>query len=70
MGGRSRYRPAGAPSIAAVPLDAYLTGWVLDRLAGLKHANGAPKVRLCGPRDNRARAAPGGAALSAATCRP
>jgi selenocysteine lyase/cysteine desulfurase len=33
----------------------YLTGWLLDCLAGLKHADGAPMVRLYGPRDNQAR---------------
>ncbi len=33
----------------------YLTGWLLDCLAGLKHADGAPLVRLYGPRDGRAR---------------
>lgn len=35
----------------------YLTGWLLDCLAGLKHASGAPMVRLYGPRDGRARGA-------------
>ena len=29
----------------------YLTGWLLDCLAGLKHADGAPMVRFYGPRD-------------------
>ena len=33
----------------------YLTGWLLDGLAGLKHTNGTPMVRLYGPRDGRAR---------------
>jgi selenocysteine lyase/cysteine desulfurase len=33
----------------------YLTGWLLDCLAGLKHGNGAPMVRLYGPPDVRAR---------------
>ncbi len=33
----------------------YLTGWLLDCLADLKHANGTPMVRLYGPRDTRAR---------------
>ena len=32
-----------------------LTGWLLDGLAGLKHADGAPMVRLYGPRENHAR---------------
>jgi selenocysteine lyase/cysteine desulfurase len=32
-----------------------LTGWLLDCLAGLKHADGAPMVRLYGPRENQAR---------------
>ncbi len=35
----------------------YLTSWLLDCLAGLKHASGAPMVRLYGPRDGRARGA-------------
>ena len=35
----------------------YLTGWLLDCLAELKHASGAPMVRLYGPRDGRARGA-------------
>ena len=34
-----------------------LTSWLLDCLAGLKHASGAPMVRLYGPRDGRARGA-------------
>jgi selenocysteine lyase/cysteine desulfurase len=33
----------------------YLTSWLLDRLTGLKHANGTPMVRVYGPRGNRAR---------------
>jgi selenocysteine lyase/cysteine desulfurase len=33
----------------------YLTGWLLARLAGLKHGDGAPMVRLYGPVDGRAR---------------
>ena len=33
----------------------YLTSWLLDCLADLKHASGAPMVRLYGPRDGRAR---------------
>jgi selenocysteine lyase/cysteine desulfurase len=33
----------------------YLTGWLLDRLAGLKHGDGAPMVRLYGPADGGAR---------------
>ena len=33
----------------------YLTGWLLDCLAGLKHGNGAPMVRLYGPPDVQAR---------------
>ena len=33
----------------------YLTAWLLDCLAGLKHADGAPMVRLYGPRDIQAR---------------
>lgn len=33
----------------------YLTGWLLDCLDGLKHADGTPMVRLYGPRDARAR---------------
>ena len=33
----------------------YLTSWLLDRLTSLKHANGAPMVRVYGPRGNRAR---------------
>jgi selenocysteine lyase/cysteine desulfurase len=33
----------------------YLTGWLLGRLAGLKHGDGAPMVRLYGPADARAR---------------
>ena len=36
----------------------YLTSWLLDRLAGLKHGNGAPMVRLYGPRNNRPAAGP------------
>ncbi len=33
----------------------YLTSWLLDGLAGLKHANGAPMVRLYGPGTSQAR---------------
>ena len=33
----------------------YLTRWLLDRLAGLKHGDGAPMVRLYGPADGQAR---------------
>ncbi len=33
----------------------YLTGWLLDGLAALKHSDGAPMVRFYGPRDGRAR---------------
>ena len=33
----------------------YLTAWLLDCLAGLKHADGAPMVRLYGPGDIQAR---------------
>ena len=33
----------------------YLTGWLLESLTGLKHANGAPMVRIYGPRDDQAR---------------
>ena len=33
----------------------YLTSWLLDGLAGLKHGNGAPMVRLYGPGPGRAR---------------
>ena len=33
----------------------YLTGWLLGRLARLKHGNGAPLVRLYGPADGEAR---------------
>ncbi len=33
----------------------YLTRWLLDSLAGLKHADGAPMVRLYGPADGQAR---------------
>ena len=33
----------------------YLTGWLLGRLARLKHGNGAPLVRLYGPADGGAR---------------
>src|SRR5580693_2803840 len=33
----------------------YLTGWLLGCLAGLKHGNGAPMVRLYGPPDGEAR---------------
>jgi selenocysteine lyase/cysteine desulfurase len=32
-----------------------LTGWLLDRLAGLKHGNGSPMVRVYGPRDTHMR---------------
>ena len=32
-----------------------LTSWLLDGLTGLKHDNGAPMVRVYGPRDNQAR---------------
>lgn len=32
-----------------------LTSWLLDRLADLKHHNGAPMTRIYGPRDGRAR---------------
>jgi selenocysteine lyase/cysteine desulfurase len=32
-----------------------LTAWLLDRLAGLTHQNGAPMTRIYGPRDGRAR---------------
>jgi selenocysteine lyase/cysteine desulfurase len=32
-----------------------LASWLLDRLAGLKHHNGAPVTRIYGPRDRRAR---------------
>lgn len=32
-----------------------LTGWLLDRLAGLKHDNGAPMTCIYGPRDGRGR---------------
>ena len=33
----------------------YLTSWLLDGLAGLKHGNGAPMVRLYGPGPGQAR---------------
>jgi selenocysteine lyase/cysteine desulfurase len=33
----------------------YLTGWLLSRLAGLKHGDGAPMVRLYGPPNGAAR---------------
>ncbi len=33
----------------------YLTSWLLGGLAGLKHGNGAPMVRLYGPPDGEAR---------------
>ena len=33
----------------------YLTGWLLGRLASLRHGNGAPLVRLHGPADGEAR---------------
>jgi selenocysteine lyase/cysteine desulfurase len=33
----------------------YLTRWLLDRLAGLKHGNGAPMVSLYGPANGAAR---------------
>jgi selenocysteine lyase/cysteine desulfurase len=33
----------------------YLTSWLLDGLAGLKHGNGAPMVRRYGPPDGEAR---------------
>lgn len=33
----------------------YLTSWLLGCLAGLKHGNGAPMVRLYGPADGEAR---------------
>jgi selenocysteine lyase/cysteine desulfurase len=33
----------------------YLTRWLLDCLAGLKHRDGAPMVRLYGPADSHAR---------------
>ena len=33
----------------------YLTSWLLDCLADLKHASGAPMVRLYGPRDGQTR---------------
>jgi selenocysteine lyase/cysteine desulfurase len=33
----------------------YLTGWLLYRLAGLKHGDGAPMVRLYGPANSEAR---------------
>jgi selenocysteine lyase/cysteine desulfurase len=32
-----------------------LTGWFLDRLLALEHANGAPMVRLYGPRETKMR---------------
>jgi selenocysteine lyase/cysteine desulfurase len=32
-----------------------LTSWLIDRLAGLKHQNGAPMTRIYGPHDGRAR---------------
>ena len=32
-----------------------LTGWMLDRLGGLTHANGAPMARIYGPRDTAGR---------------
>jgi selenocysteine lyase/cysteine desulfurase len=47
-------RRRGVPVPAAGALG-YLTGWLLDCLTGLTHANGAPMVCLYGPRDNRAR---------------
>ncbi|MGH7743691.1 MAG: aminotransferase class V-fold PLP-dependent enzyme [Candidatus Dormibacteria bacterium] len=34
-----------------------LTGWLLDRLAGLTHDNGAPMARIYGPRDTVRRGA-------------
>ena len=33
----------------------YLTGWLLDRLAGLRHGNGQPMARIYGPGDTRDR---------------
>ncbi|MBV9447442.1 MAG: aminotransferase class V-fold PLP-dependent enzyme [Streptosporangiaceae bacterium] len=33
----------------------YLTSWLLDGLAGLKHGNGAPMVRLYGPETSESR---------------
>ena len=32
-----------------------LTGWLIDRLAGLRHSNGEPMARLYGPADTRDR---------------
>ena len=34
-----------------------LTGWLLDSLAGLKHSDGSPMIRLYGPADQTARGA-------------
>jgi selenocysteine lyase/cysteine desulfurase len=46
---------AGLAWISGIGIDlihrrvGYLTGWLLDGLAGLKHGSGAPMVRLYGP---------------------
>ena len=32
-----------------------LTGWLIDRLAALRHGNGAPMARIYGPADTRDR---------------